>query len=189
MCTVPPKFFQVCRLCLMLIEEHDISTHRIYSTTSVPNDSVNECKCNKNLDNVKCCNIVQKCSSCNKYGKQNLDDSIPSIHSSLPRVPLSLNPLKTYSSNIKYDEEYSNKLDICKKNTPVINQSSGITDDSSANIALQIYKCLALETEISIVCAIFSHITVWNSEETTLSETRVTVMLCDVTQIHAADLQ
>ncbi|KAI8116728.1 hypothetical protein CVS40_11277 [Lucilia cuprina] len=146
MCTVPPKFFQVCRLCLMLIEEHDISTHRIYSTTSVPNDSVNECKCNKNLDNVKCCNIVQKCSSCNKYGKQNLDDSIPSIHSSLPRVPLSLNPLKTYSSNIKYDEEYSNKLDICKKNTPVINQSSGITDDSSANIALQIYKCLALET-------------------------------------------
>ncbi|XP_037805894.1 uncharacterized protein LOC119599982 isoform X2 [Lucilia sericata] len=200
MCSVPPKFFQVCRLCLMLIEEHDISTHRIYSTTSVPNDSVNECKCNKNLDNVKCCNIVQKCSSCDKYGKnQNLDGSIPTIHSSLPRVPLSLNPLKTCSYNIKCDEEYSdNKLDICKKNIHVINQSSGITDDSSANIALQIYKCLSLEVlptdgfPALVCCNCKSYLqTFWNFREMAhKTHTALTdfLTLCNSPEKNSADI-
>lgn len=178
MCSVPPKFFQVCRLCLMLIEEHDISTHRIYSTNSVPNDYSNECKCNKKLDNGKCCNNrARKCRSCDKYrNKQNLNDSIPTIlHSTLPRVPLSINPLQTYSLNIQYDDEYSDnlkELDICKQSLPVFNPSSGISDDfnesmqnhschfnknisevpkqfclddSSANIVIQILKCLSLE--------------------------------------------
>lgn len=161
MCSVPPKFYQVCRLCLMLIEENDISAHRIYSTISVPTDFNNECKCLKSED-IKCSNKDRKCCNCEKYqNKQN----IPTISSS-PRVPLSPNPLRTISFNLNFNGEYadkSNELDIRNQSTSIYSTSNvtkrikGLqnnlyddsktfrSDDSPANIVTQILKCLSIE--------------------------------------------
>ncbi|XP_053961329.1 myb-like protein Q [Anastrepha ludens] len=34
MCNVPPKFFQVCRLCLTLVKEHDVEVLQIFNSSS-----------------------------------------------------------------------------------------------------------------------------------------------------------
>lgn len=106
MCSVPPKFFQVCRLCLMLIEENDISAHRIYSTTSVSNDFCEEYKCNfHNDNNIKCCSKESKCNSCDKCPINiNIGESNKTcIKTSLPQVPFSQNYSKTFSVNKQYN--------------------------------------------------------------------------------------
>lgn len=173
MCSVPPKFFQVCRLCLMLID--DISEHKIYGTTSVPNDSNYECKCKIKLDNSKCCNIAPKCCSCDK---NKLNDLIPNIlNSSIPRVPSNTTPFQTNFNKLEKDN--LNKViepDISKDDIyrSIYNTSFDITDefkesiksnsccnkgnrdfpkqfccdDSSDNIIIQILKCLSLEVSI-----------------------------------------
>lgn len=172
MCSVPPKFFQVCRLCLMLIED-DISAHKIYGTTSVSNNPNNECKCKIKVDNIKSCKTSEKCCSCDK------NNSIPNLASSIPRVPSNTNLFK----NNKLDENISNKIiesDICK---PIFSTTFGTTDefkesmkshscsnevntdfpkqlccdDSSDNIIIQILKCLSLEVSI-----IYSAAVEWN---------------------------
>lgn len=163
MSSVPPKFFQVCRLCLMLIEEHDLSSHRIYSTTCVPTASNNECKCNIKLDNVKCCNKVRKCNNCDKYSDEQFlnEKHLP------PRVPLSLNRLHT-NVILKCDKEKINKQDFQNQfmslnplssnsnedldaHHPWYDGSKSVClDDSSTSVALQISKCLSLEVSKSV---------------------------------------
>ncbi|KAM7353702.1 GATA zinc finger-domain containing protein GATAd [Cochliomyia hominivorax] len=156
MCSVPPEYFQLCRLCLMLIKEDDLLSHRIYSSISLPNDSNNQCKVEK--DNIDCCNEVRESCSCDKY-KQ-----MPTIQSSsLPPVPLTPKLLETYlSSNHKDNTNKFGRPELYKSvfNTPfresVESQScckrgnsdvptEFCIDDSSDNTVIEILKCLSLE--------------------------------------------
>lgn len=107
MCSVPPKFFQVCRLCLMLIDENDISAHKIYSTTSVPKDFCKECKCNFHNDaNFKCCSKDIKCKSCDNYRMNKNEPDHTWIQKTFPRVPLShASSSQAFASNKQYAEE------------------------------------------------------------------------------------
>lgn len=163
MCSVPPKFFQVCRLCLTLIEEDDISAHRIYNSNSLSSDS-----CNKIVNthdsggNSNASKNVSKCHSCVKFRDEDIKNQlITSTNSSLPRVPLSTY-FQIYSKNIAIDnncpESHENKIYTPSQSNSMFNKSAEYSeeslddgpkqkflDESLPKLSVQILNCLSLE--------------------------------------------
>ncbi|XP_030383828.1 uncharacterized protein LOC115631255 [Scaptodrosophila lebanonensis] len=118
MCNLPLKYRQVCRLCLTLVNECEITKLQIYSSSPVYsnvdsltltpfNEKIKQCKCNLTESSTKCLNS-NECSCDNPLSvvvtkhEDEVDPSEPSeIHTNFytPNVP----------SNVAHSFSFSNK--------------------------------------------------------------------------------
>lgn len=158
MCNLPRKFFQVCRLCLVSIEENDILAHRISGESRIHKKLFADCSCsfkkNKLYDNSTCRGV----NSDNRSHIHSQVDEL--IHTTPTRVPLKLSfspSDSSYTPNIGLECKTSNENDDknlakqCENNNYVIAESftddviHDTFDDSSPSIVIQILSCLSLE--------------------------------------------
>ncbi|XP_073824741.1 uncharacterized protein [Musca autumnalis] len=154
MCSIPQKFFQVCRFCLVSIEENDVLTHGIFGGSGVQKNMFTDCSCLSNRKNM-CDHRTDDSTSCNYGGtiKQRKVTNKPVI-SSTPSI-YSFSPKKYDDSHgsQKQNLSQSNLKEICE-DTDFMTQTARFKetpdiDDSSPSIVIQILSCLSLEVSPS----------------------------------------
>lgn len=158
----------------MLIEENDISPHRIYNPNSLSSASCKKFVINHESSSKSIASeSIGKCQSCAKFRDDDIKNQLrESTHSSLPRVPLSSNYFQIYSKNIAIDnkcpEVNEHEIDTPSEPFPMLNIASDLSsgtsdvntqhtknktdgpnkkflDESLPNISVQILNCLSLE--------------------------------------------
>uniref|UniRef100_A0A1I8PZS0 ZAD domain-containing protein n=1 Tax=Stomoxys calcitrans TaxID=35570 RepID=A0A1I8PZS0_STOCA len=152
MCSIPQKFFQVCRLCLVSIGENDVQTHRLCDESQVRRRLFTDCGCNKNLYNNHFAKSPIRDK--NKRFDKSTDDSLPLIISPSD----SCLPKNFQHSNSELSKEEKPDIRNNKERSKVKNKFvpenigdetfQNFDDDSSPSIVIQILRCLSLEVSL-----------------------------------------
>ncbi|KAL9876832.1 uncharacterized protein LOC119642998 isoform X1 [Glossina fuscipes] len=158
MCGILKELSNICRLCLTLLQEDEISAHEIFTSDGTQSKACKSSTCNVNFETPEnlCSNKV--CKSCDKMQiKQNKTDL--NQNAKVPDVPLSLTSTKvdindhiteTPISILKQHRTHISSLS--KHNDKVLqsifaNLGGGDFCDDSPHITTQILKCLSLEVQ------------------------------------------
>ncbi|XP_058985728.1 uncharacterized protein LOC105262412 isoform X3 [Musca domestica] len=162
MCSIPQKFFQVCRLCLVSIEENDILTHRICDEVEFHKNLFTDCSCiiNRNkmcvdLKGIESTGLIKHTKGCNKHTACS-PEYVPSTLGSIPKKSNDSQKLYFGYNNVESKNRITNeKLSYNCENSDFLTENIraksalNIFDDSSPSIVIQILSCLSLEVSPS----------------------------------------
>uniref|UniRef100_A0A1A9ZQW9 ZAD domain-containing protein n=1 Tax=Glossina pallidipes TaxID=7398 RepID=A0A1A9ZQW9_GLOPL len=156
MCGILKELSNICRLCLTLLQEDEISAHEIFTSDGTQSKACKSSACNVNFETPENLCSNKMCKSCDKMQiKQNKTDL--NQNAKVPDVPLSLTSTKvdindhiteTPFSILKQHRTHISSLS--KHNDKVLqsifaNLGGGDFCDDSPHITTQILKCLSLE--------------------------------------------
>uniref|UniRef100_A0A1A9VJA1 GATA-type domain-containing protein n=1 Tax=Glossina austeni TaxID=7395 RepID=A0A1A9VJA1_GLOAU len=156
MCGILRELSNICRLCLTLLQEDEISAHEIFTSDGTQSKACKSSTCNVNFETPENLCSNKMCKSCDKMQiKQNKTDL--NQNAKVPDVPLSLTSTKvdindhiteTPFSILKQHRTHISSLS--KHNDKVLqsifaNLGGGDFCDDSPHITTQILKCLSLE--------------------------------------------
>lgn len=158
MCSIPQKFFQVCRLCLVSIEENDILTHRICDEVEFHKNLFTDCSCiiNRNkmcvdLKGIESTGLIKHTKGCNKHTACS-PEYVPSTLGSIPKKSNDSQKLYFGYNNVESKNRITNeKISYNCENSDFLTENIraksalNIFDDSSPSIVIQILSCLSLE--------------------------------------------
>uniref|UniRef100_A0A1A9WEX2 GATA-type domain-containing protein n=1 Tax=Glossina brevipalpis TaxID=37001 RepID=A0A1A9WEX2_9MUSC len=155
MCGILKELSNICRLCLTLLQEDEISAHEIFTSDGTQSKACKSTACNVNFEKPENLCSNKMCKSCDKMQmKQNKTDL--NQNAKVPDVPLSLTSTKVDINDHITDTPFSilkqhrtHISSLSKHNDKVLqsifaNLGGGDCDDSPP-ITTQILKCLSLE--------------------------------------------
>ncbi|XP_075151742.1 GATA zinc finger-domain containing protein GATAd [Haematobia irritans] len=146
MCSIPRKFFHVCRLCLMSFEENDIHAHSFKDGSPVKKKLFTGCGCNRNnVDNR------QSSEFRGKPDKSTASATVPLLFT-LSQSGESCTPSMFHydeTRDVLQKEEYGNNQGPISKEAIGDYLAKEFPDDSSPSIVIQILSCLSLEVSDS----------------------------------------